>query len=67
VDLPILKYDAFKIHDGTGEICIYTLEGVPPKRIKVRIKGTLKKFVEIPFGIKTEISYYIELCEIKFL
>lgn len=67
LDLPILKYDAFKVHDGTGEIWIYTVEGVPPEKIQVRVKGILKKFVEIPFGIKTEIGYYIELNEMKFL
>ena len=67
VDLPLIEHDAFKVHDGTGNIWIYTIKGVPPERVKVRVKGLLKKFVEIPLGIKTEIDFYIELNEMKYL
>jgi hypothetical protein len=66
LDVPFVQHDIFKVHDGSGEIWIYTEKGIPPVRIKVRIKGTVKKLLEIPL-LNIEAKYYIELKKMEFL
>lgn len=68
-DIPLLKHDIFKINDGTGEIWVYTEKGSLPDRIKVKVRGTLKKFVKLPFKlpIDIEIDQYIKLHNLEFL
>jgi hypothetical protein len=67
LDVPILKFDVFKIHDGTGEIWIFTRQGVPPKKIKVRVRGTFKTLINVDLPVEIEIGYYIELQDMKFI
>ncbi|UCH98217.1 MAG: hypothetical protein JSV88_15595 [Candidatus Aminicenantes bacterium] len=66
LDVPFVQHDIFKIHDGSGEIWIYTEKGPPPVRIKVRIKGTVKKLLKIPV-LNIEAKYCIELKKMEFL
>lgn len=68
-DIPLVKYDVFKVHDSTGEIWIYSEIGVPPDRIEVRVRGTLEKFIKLPFKlpIGIEINHYIKLEKLEFL
>jgi hypothetical protein len=66
LDVPFVQHDIFKVHDGSGEIWIYTEKGIPPVRIKVKIKGTVKKLLEIPL-LNIEAKYYIELKKMEFL
>ena len=66
LDVPLVKHDIFKVHDGSGEIWVYTEKGTPPTRIKVRVKGTVKKLLEIPV-LEIEAKYYIELKKMEFL
>lgn len=69
IDIPLLKHDIFKIHDSTGELWVYTETGTLPDRIEVRIKGTLKKFIKLPFKlpVNIEIFHYIKLKKLEFL
>lgn len=67
LDVPILNYDVFKIHDGSGEMWIFTTEGAPPERVKVKVWGTFKKLIGIPLPIKVEIVHYINLREMEFM
>ncbi|UCH92319.1 MAG: hypothetical protein JSV88_18760 [Candidatus Aminicenantes bacterium] len=66
VDVPMLQHDLFKISDGSGEIWIYTERGVPPKRVKVKVKGILRGLLQIPV-LNIEAKYYIELQEMEYL
>ncbi len=68
-DIPLVKHDVFKVHDSTGEIWIYSEIGVPPERIEVRVRGTLKKFIKLPFKLPVgiEIGYFIKLEKLEFL
>jgi hypothetical protein len=68
-DIPLLKHDIFKINDGTGEIWVYTEKGALPDRIEVRVRGTLKKVVKLPFKLPEdiEINRYIKLQRLEFL
>jgi hypothetical protein len=68
-DIPLLKHDIFKINDGTGEIWVYTEKGAMLDRIEVRIRGTLKKVVKLPFKLpeNIEINRYIKLHRLEFL
>jgi len=68
-DIPLLKHDIFKINDGTGEIWVYTEKGAMLDRIEVRVRGTLKKVVKLPFKLpeNIEINRYIKLHRLEFL
>jgi hypothetical protein len=64
-DVPFTSNDYFKINDGSGEIWIFTDKGVPPKNVKVKVKGIVEHVGKIPI-LGTDLGYCIKPLEIEF-